>query len=151
MLSSEKFKELMRDRQIDVQQLAGHLARASLSESEAAGAIANWQKGLFKPKPRMEDIRFVEGEFQIAEPEHDYLQLFKDKSDPKGADLRVRSESFGKVADEVFDRLYADAARAPEDLIHVTCSGYLAPSPAEKMVSRKKDANFFVTMCSNNK
>jgi alkylresorcinol/alkylpyrone synthase len=80
----------------------------------------------------------VEGEFQVAEPEHDYLQLFKNKSDPKGADLLVRHESYGNVADEVFDRLYADTARAPDDLVHVTCSGYLAPSPAEKMVSQRK-------------
>jgi alkylresorcinol/alkylpyrone synthase len=88
--------------------------------------------------PRMEDIRFVEGEFQVAEPEHDYLQLFKNKSEPKGADLRVRHESFGKVTDEVFDRLYADVASAPDDLVHVSCSGYLAPSPAEKLVSKRK-------------
>lgn len=87
--------------------------------------------------PRMEDIRFENGEFSVAEPEHDYLQLFKDKSDPRGVDLGARHESFGKVVDHAFDHLYEDAPTAPDDLIHVTCSGYLAPSPAEKLVSKK--------------
>ena len=57
MLSAEKFKELCHARQIDVQQLAGHLARAGLSEKQAGTAVVNWQRGLFKPKPRAEDIR----------------------------------------------------------------------------------------------
>lgn len=67
MLSAEKFKEFNRERQIDVQQLAGHLARAGLSENEAAAAIANWQKGLFKPKPRMEDIRRLASALGVEE------------------------------------------------------------------------------------
>jgi len=57
MLSAEKFKDLCQARNIAVQQLAGHLARAGLSEKEASTAVVNWQRGLFKPKPRAEDIR----------------------------------------------------------------------------------------------
>ncbi len=87
--------------------------------------------------PRLEDIRFENGEFNVGAPEHEYLELFKDRSNPRGVDLGVRHESFGKVVDRVFDRLYADVRQAPDDLIHVTCSGYLAPSPAEKMASQK--------------
>ena len=43
--------------QVDRSQLAGHLVRAGLNEEEAAVAVANWQKGLLKPKPRQEDVR----------------------------------------------------------------------------------------------
>lgn len=92
--------------------------------------------------PKVEDIRFENGEFIVAPAEHDYLELFKDKAEPRGADLGARHESFGKVVDQVFSRLYDDVREPPEDLIHVTCSGYLAPSPAEKMSSKK---NFLET------
>jgi predicted naringenin-chalcone synthase len=88
--------------------------------------------------PRLTDIRFTDGEFTFAEPEHEYLQLFKDKTDPKGADLKTRHESYGKVVDGCLRQMYDDGAKAPDDVIHVTCSGYLAPSPVERMVARNE-------------
>ncbi len=88
--------------------------------------------------PRLTDIRFVDGHFDLAEPKHEYLQLFKDKTDPKGADLKTRHESYGKVVDQCLNEMYADTDKAPDDVIHVTCSGYLAPSPVERMVARKE-------------
>ncbi len=56
MLSAERFRELCERRRADIRLLAGHLARPGLDEEEAFVAIKNWQKGLFKPKPRSEDI-----------------------------------------------------------------------------------------------
>ena len=67
MLSAGKFKDLCQLRQIDVQQLAGHLARAGLNEREAAVAITNWQRGLFKPKPRAEDVRRLAAALGVGE------------------------------------------------------------------------------------
>jgi len=57
MLSAEKLKELCRERQVGVDQLADHLARGGFDRQKAVGAVRNWQKGLFKPEPRSEDIR----------------------------------------------------------------------------------------------
>ncbi len=57
MLSAEKLKELCRERQIGVDELADHLARGGFDRKKAVGAVKNWQKGLFKPAPRSEDIR----------------------------------------------------------------------------------------------
>lgn len=88
--------------------------------------------------PRLEDIRFVDGEFELAEPEHEYLQLFKDKTNPKGADIKTRHESFGKIVDRCLSEMYNDESSSPDDMIHVTCSGYLAPSPVERMVADKQ-------------
>ena len=56
MLSADKLKKLCRQRQVGVEQLAGQLARGGLDEKKAAVAIKSWQKGLFKPKPRRDDI-----------------------------------------------------------------------------------------------
>ncbi len=64
--------------------------------------------------------------------------MFKDKTNPKGMDLKLRHESFGKVADQCLEKMYSDASTSPDDIIHVTCSGYLAPSPVERMAARKQ-------------
>jgi len=57
MLSAEKLKKLCRRRQIGTEQLAGQIVRGGLDRRQAAAAVKNWQKGLFKPTPRPEDIR----------------------------------------------------------------------------------------------
>ena len=40
-----------------IDDLAGHLAGGRIDSKRAAVAVRNWQKGLFKPKPRTEDVR----------------------------------------------------------------------------------------------
>jgi large subunit ribosomal protein L22 len=57
MLSADKLKELCQQQQISIDELAGHLARGGFDRQKAAVAVKNWQKGLFKPEPRAEDIR----------------------------------------------------------------------------------------------
>ncbi|HVK55571.1 MAG TPA: 3-oxoacyl-[acyl-carrier-protein] synthase III C-terminal domain-containing protein [Burkholderiales bacterium] len=88
--------------------------------------------------PRIRDLRISHGELTFAEPEHKYLQIFKDQNDTKGTDLKTRHESYGKVVDRCLNEMYNGASKAPDDLIHVTCSGYLAPSPVERMVAQKE-------------
>jgi large subunit ribosomal protein L22 len=57
MLSANKLKELCKQREISVEQLAGQLVRGGLNKKQAVAAVNNWQKGLFKPLPEKEDIR----------------------------------------------------------------------------------------------
>jgi len=57
MLSANKLTELCQQRQADIEQLASQLVRGGIDRKKAAVAIRNWQKGLFKPIPRSEDIR----------------------------------------------------------------------------------------------
>jgi hypothetical protein len=52
MLSANKLKELCRQRQMGAEQLAEQLARGGFSKRQAAAAVKNWQKGLFKPSKR---------------------------------------------------------------------------------------------------
>jgi len=56
MLSSNKLKKLCQQQQMSAEQLAGQLVRGGLSREQAAVAVRNWQKGLFKPMPCKEDI-----------------------------------------------------------------------------------------------
>ena len=59
MLSADKFKKLCLRRRMATNQLAGQLVRGGLDKKEAVAAVKNWQKGLFKPKPRSGDINHL--------------------------------------------------------------------------------------------
>lgn len=56
---------------------------------------------------------------------------------PEGPTIAQRMERFQAVALQVFRQWFAEKSEAPDDLIHVTCSGYLAPSPAQRFVSER--------------
>ncbi|HEY3494221.1 MAG TPA: 3-oxoacyl-[acyl-carrier-protein] synthase III C-terminal domain-containing protein [Polyangiaceae bacterium] len=51
--------------------------------------------------------------------------------------LEKRMDHFASVALGCFESLYRDERDAPDDLIHVSCSGYLSPSPAQRYASRR--------------
>ncbi len=59
-------------------------------------------------------------------------------TDTKGEFLNVRMNLFKETAGQVFEKLYATEEVAPDDIVHVTCAGYLAPSPAQEYVSKRK-------------
>ena len=95
--------------------------------------------------PRLRDLRFSDGEVVVAEPEQKHLRLYADSHDTKGADIKERHASYGKIVGDCLAEMYGGASTAPDDLIHVTCSGYLSPSPVERMVAQKEWFNTTVT------
>ncbi len=56
MLSSYKLKKIFRRQSRTVEQLAEQIVRPGLNRKAAVSAIKNWQKGLFKPIPRKQDM-----------------------------------------------------------------------------------------------
>ena len=69
MLSVRKLKELCQERQVDIEQLAGQLARGGLNRTRAAAALKNWRKGLLKPIPGSEDVRRLATALSVEENE----------------------------------------------------------------------------------
>lgn len=57
MLSGSKLKQMRLDRKMSVSELAGQIVRGGLDSQAAASAIGNWERGLYKPIPRTEDIQ----------------------------------------------------------------------------------------------
>jgi large subunit ribosomal protein L22 len=57
MVSAKKLKEFFEQRKANIEQVADQLVRGGMNKKQAVSAIKNWQKGLFKPIPRQEDIR----------------------------------------------------------------------------------------------
>lgn len=54
----------------------------------------------------------------------------------QGADLSIRTKFYDKVTSECLESLYKNQ-KAPKHLIHTTCTGYISPSCAQKLVSKK--------------
>ena len=67
MLSVDKLKEHCKQRHISPEQLAGQITRGGLDKKKALSAVKNWQKGLFKPLPRKEDINRLATALSVKE------------------------------------------------------------------------------------
>ena len=74
-----------------------------------------------------------------------FHDLIRNHTNPKGAHLGERMVLFDKGAGECIEKMYKEVQEPPDDIIHVSCSGYLAPSPVEKFVSKREWVNTTVT------
>ncbi|HVK85504.1 MAG TPA: 3-oxoacyl-[acyl-carrier-protein] synthase III C-terminal domain-containing protein [Kofleriaceae bacterium] len=63
--------------------------------------------------------------------------LYDLRHHPRGKGTEARTALFARVVDDYFADAYADEPVAPDDLIHVTCTGYVSPSGAQKLISRR--------------
>lgn len=52
--------------------------------------------------------------------------------------LGKKTAFFGKAVDRFFEEFYPEDEPLPRDLIHVTCTGYLSPSGAQKLVANRQ-------------
>jgi len=53
------------------------------------------------------------------------------------AGFGARSEFFQRTVDGIFERFYREDEVPPQDLLHVTCTGYVSPSGAQKLLINK--------------
>ncbi|HET9988342.1 MAG TPA: hypothetical protein VFQ65_07475, partial [Kofleriaceae bacterium] len=56
---------------------------------------------------------------------------------PRGRGTEVRTRLFTEIVDAYFEAEYSAEPGAPDDLIHVTCTGYASPNGAQKLVARR--------------
>ncbi|MDB4953655.1 MAG: Chalcone synthase [Myxococcales bacterium] len=57
---------------------------------------------------------------------------------PHGRSWSERSALFANIVDAYFVSEYSGISEPPADLIHVTCTGYVSPSGAQKLVAQKR-------------
>lgn len=79
---------------------------------------------------------FIENIMEVTSPsEYHFPVGFEVKSGNSfGPKIAVRMEWFKRKMGYVFDEFYSDVTLRPENLIHVTCSGYSSPSVAQEAV-----------------
>ena len=79
---------------------------------------------------------FIDHIMEITSPlEYHFPTGFEVKSGNSfGPKIEVRMEWFKRKMGYVFDQFYSKTATRPENLVHVTCSGYSSPSVAQEAV-----------------
>ncbi len=66
------------------------------------------------------------------------MEIYPVAENPYGHGFAERSHFFDREVTRIFERFYPDDKNLPVHLIHATCTGYVAPSPAQKLVSLRK-------------
>lgn len=67
----------------------------------------------------------------------DRMRIFRLGQFPSGAPCGERSRFYQEISHRVFERYYGEAADPPDALIHVTCTGYVSPSGAQRIVASR--------------
>jgi large subunit ribosomal protein L22 len=67
MLDGAKLKEFVKERKVSIEQLAGQIVRGGLKKQQAISALKNWQRRLYKPIPRREDIKQLAAALDVQE------------------------------------------------------------------------------------
>jgi predicted naringenin-chalcone synthase len=65
------------------------------------------------------------------------MDIYRLDQNPRGNHLGPRVERYDVEVEKIFDQYYPEGADAPDDLIHVSCTGYVSPSGAQKIVSKR--------------
>lgn len=71
----------------------------------------------------------------LYEPDWNKMELYPVTTRPEGSGFRERSDFFDREITPIFESFYPENCSLPAHLIHVTCTGYVAPSPAQKLVA----------------
>lgn len=64
----------------------------------------------------------------------DKMRVFNLQKDVRGGSMDVRMEVFSETSEKVLDGFYAEGSQPPLDIVHVSCTGYAAPSAPQKLV-----------------
>lgn len=74
-------------------------------------------------------------DFSHTEWEKMAVYCLSDRAEGKG--LQARQQIHHAITDKIFDSFYPQGSAAPDNLIHVSCTGYTSPSSAQKIVSSR--------------
>ncbi len=54
---------------------------------------------------------------------------------PTGVGLQKRQEVHSEIVGKIFEKYYPDSHNCPSNILHVSCTGYVSPSPAQRIAS----------------
>ena len=78
--------------------------------------------------------------YELDDCEHtrwDEMEVYRLRETPQGAGALVRARVFERSVASVVERLHDAVTEPPADLLHVTCTGYVSPSPVQTLVARR--------------
>lgn len=77
---------------------------------------------------------------ELADFEHtrwDTMDVYRLGESPGGRGMLARTQVFARLAEAALEQLFEGVGSAPGDLLHVTCTGYEAPSAAQRLVAAR--------------
>jgi predicted naringenin-chalcone synthase len=75
---------------------------------------------------------------QDFDQKHEYLRTLYPAEEPRGVCVGRRLSHYNQVVQGIFQQLYPDEQALPQQLIHVSCTGYVSPSPAQRLVAQRR-------------
>jgi predicted naringenin-chalcone synthase len=121
---------------------------AAHAEAEAARAGAEFDKAAFNEKMARVIERCACPPSNIGRRGHSVKdiasntpwsdsELYDLPLHPHGSGSATRTRLYAEIVDEYFAKAYQGETRAPDDLVHVTCTGYVSPSGGQKLVAAR--------------
>jgi len=91
----------------------------------------------FGAKPHQVAERGFELEDFLHPPGSSESKIFSSDSPPEGAGSTERMRFYSERVYETLEDLYRNTEAEPHHLFHVSCTGYVSPSPVQRLVSEK--------------
>ncbi len=63
--------------------------------------------------------------------------IYNLENEPYGKGLKERAHFYEMAVNQLFEEFYPENCKSPDHLIHVTCTGYVSPSGAQHIVSKR--------------
>ncbi|TMQ07394.1 MAG: naringenin-chalcone synthase [Deltaproteobacteria bacterium] len=133
----------------EIDQAAGlQWLAAAHAEAEAARAGAGFDKAAFTDKIARVIERCACPPSKIGRRGHSVRditsgaawsdnELYDLPLHPHGSGSATRTRLYAEIVDRYFAEAYAGETQPPDDLIHVTCTGYASPSGGQKLVAAR--------------
>lgn len=140
------------------QAVSGRWLAAAHAKSEAVARGPGFDEESFRRTMERHIARFGCGPDSLASRGVDLedflhrdwsrMRIFNLEAEPRGAGMAARMEVFAGIADRMLEGFYPEPGPTgppgsvvpdapPDEIIHVTCTGYVAPSAAQKLVARR--------------
>ncbi|MBI2603070.1 MAG: naringenin-chalcone synthase [Deltaproteobacteria bacterium] len=125
------FESLIPDFSLSQEESLEWLAKIhALYEPEKSKTILEKRLSHYAVKPDRISRRFVSSNDMTHHNGEEYETFHRDQI----FDQKFKSQLFKERSEAVFRSFYTSRERLPEHLIHVTCTGYVAPSAAQMIV-----------------
>ena len=111
---------------------------APASDEEREALIRNIKKRVIRFGCSTDRIQYRNSSLDdFTHTDWEKMRIFSLKSRPAGRSAQERSQLYAEVVNEVFQQFYSEEQNSPSVLVHVTCTGYVSPSGAQRLVASK--------------
>jgi predicted naringenin-chalcone synthase len=119
----------------------GEALKENWNEEDSSGAtfekrMKEWLFRLGAGPKKIQSRGTVLADFKATN--WDEMEIYRLSETMQGLSLTEKMMRYALEVERVFEQFYPEGKEVPDQLIHVTCTGYVAPSGAQRIVSLRK-------------